>query len=317
MHQVSQYGNNSRVNDGVSVVKHWAAPDFFNGEKNKKVTTSIKLEEMPFTRSAEIRDIDIDGAINIDEQGNLIFDQDFRDLLDFYIGLTTSVNELPLLRQALRRHLTAVNYSVKNVNEVLAALTRYLEYREAAVSLDSRSLDNLEIADLFDQLYQFRRDHLGSDMADGFFGEEEASNQYIVARQELLGSDAANDSIDRKTQLEKLNQELSLPIRNARSEAIKIVRVSELVTALKAKGASEADIYQLRQNQLGGEAAQRLYELDKKRSEWKNKLEEYTIEKNKLFSNADLDKNEVLAAISHLQDQYFSDEEIIRVNALE
>ncbi|MGI1679058.1 MAG: hypothetical protein K6L75_10025 [Cellvibrionaceae bacterium] len=275
-----------------------------------------RFAEVKLTRSEEVEDIDIDGNINLDLQGGLIYDQELRDLLDFFIGLSSTSHELPILKSALMQYLIDRDYSKKIIADVMDDMSRYLDYRKAVVNLDMMSVDNVGIASLFDELYRLRRFHLGREMADGFFFEEEASNKYIVERQKILMTNMSTSPDEKNIKLQMLQQELPVSIVNARDKAIKITDVRREVIDLKEKGASEFDVYQIRQNRLGGEAAQRLAELDEKRRQWNKKLKNYKQEKNKLFSNTQLQESDLLIAIHDLQSQYFSETEIIRVNAL-
>lgn len=281
------------------------------------------------SRANEVKDVDIDGRLSLGHDGEIIYDQNFRDLLDFFIGLTTDVRELSDLTFAFSAYLTNQHFDKETIAQATHALQRYLAYREAAVALDMQiattdfldgNHNTYQLAHLFEQLAQLRETHLGMEMAEGFFAEEEASNRYLMARlterQKFQGNDSNNTDSNNTETLDQIFSGLPIEVAMARQQATQVSLTRKAVSALKNAGATEESIYQVRQQAFGSEAAERLRLLDARRVEWGNKVEQYQQEKNQLMTHTYLTEDQLHLAIDDLQRQYFSETERLRINAL-
>jgi lipase chaperone LimK len=85
---------------------------------------------------------------------------------------------------------------------------------------------------------------------------------------------------------------------------------------MRASGASDEELYAVRSQALGDEAAQRLADLDERRADFTRRLREYRSEKESLDSTA-MDEADKANALLTLRQSYFSEKEIRRVNALD
>jgi len=87
---------------------------------------------------------------------------------------------------------------------------------------------------------------------------------------------------------------------------------------MRAKGASDDDVFKMRAKELNPEAAARLAEVDREEAAWKGRINAYLTERSKLMKQyADGPAAEREAALSRLQQSKFSAEEIPRLVAYE
>ncbi|WP_049243840.1 lipase secretion chaperone, partial [Pseudomonas aeruginosa] len=87
--------------------------------------------------------------------------------------------------------------------------------------------------------------------------------------------------------------------------------------ALQAAGAGPEAIRQMRQQLVGAEATTRLEQLDRQRSAWKGRLDDYFAEKSRIEGNAGLSEADRRAAVERLAEERFSEQERLRLGALE
>jgi lipase chaperone LimK len=85
---------------------------------------------------------------------------------------------------------------------------------------------------------------------------------------------------------------------------------------MRAAGASDTDVFALREREFGSEAAERLALLDARRTAWRTRLDAYRTEREALLESAvasdPVSRDEALAA---LRAQHFDAHERLRVRA--
>ncbi|TVP54077.1 MAG: hypothetical protein EA349_12410 [Halomonadaceae bacterium] len=262
-----------------------------------------------------IKGIDVDGRIHLDRNGNLVYDRDLRRLLDFFIGLTQSREDEPALKQRISAYMAEQGVPPRVQDDVLAILDDYLDYREASEVFAAQGGEELEQA--FERLYSLRRNHLGQDVADGFFADEEARVQMALDRQRILGDDSLSDE-QRQQALLQLEQQLPEPTRQMREQARTIEEVGRAVAQLREQGASDEEVRALRAQRLGPEAAERFSRVDQQRDQWQQRLSAYQQERARIESTEGLSPQDRAEAISKLREQHFdSEHELRRARALE
>ena len=82
-------------------------------------------------------------------------------------------------------------------------------------------------------------------------------------------------------------------------------------------GGNNADLYRLREQAVGAEAANRLAQLDTAREEFHSRLDSWLAERATLMNNPSLAEADRKAQITRLRTQHFSDDELARVQTKE
>jgi lipase chaperone LimK len=94
--------------------------------------------------------------------------------------------------------------------------------------------------------------------------------------------------------------------------------VEQQATELRAKGASEDEIYRMRAREFDAQAAARLADVDRDEADWKSRIANYLSERGKLLkSQADVSESERQLALTQLQQSRFTEEERRRLAAYE
>lgn len=273
------------------------------------------LLELPLGHT--VSDIDIDGNVRIDMNGNLVLDRDLRRFLDFFIGLTRSPEDEPGMREAISVTMDRNGIPKPIQAEVLGILENYLTYREAAETMQAnRDPSQYNMNAVFDELYSLRRQHMGPDVAEGFFGQEEARLSAMFARRQVLTSSGMSDA-ERERALAAIEQNLPESTREVERRSRSIVDVRRQVREMRNNGATEQEIFSVRAARFGTEAAERLARLDEERSRWQEQLRSYREQKTRIEAQPHLSDAARQEAVEQLRQEYFSEQEQRRVSILD
>jgi len=123
------------------------------------------------------------------------------------------------------------------------------------------------------------------------------------------------DEFEKKQQAKLLEQTLPEEMQAVRKKVTKHSNLYETAINMRKAGASEEEIYQVRAQTLGDEAAIAMAKLDSDRKEWQQRLASYA-ERRDLIINSGLSNEDSALAINNLIEANFSGTEQLRVRAL-
>lgn len=263
--------------------------------------------ELPLDETVE--GVAIDGAIRVDMNGNLVFDRDLRRFMDFFIGLTRSPEDEAAMRDRMRQAMAEQEVPEAIRDDVMDALERYLDYREAAGKLETRmgEVTPEQTRHVLNQLKQLRRSHLGEAMAEGFFGREQQRIENQLARQRIENNPDLSAE-EKRERMRDLEEKLPEHVQQVRERSRTYTSLREKTRRMREEGASDAEIHALRSRELGAEAADQLAELDEARSRWQRRLERYQREKERIRTNDSLTEADRRQALERLRSEHFDSE---------
>ncbi len=306
---------------------------------NKKEHEYLAVDGNNSSNTTEVKEIlpaswqgtRIDGRLKIDEAGHLIVEQQTKDLFDYFLSAAGEVPTEELIVK-LQHYLTE-NLPSPAKEEGLSLLNDYISYRvelsnyqeqyanlhlnESAQEISDNlqqgySQNNIEqLQTHFEHLYQLRRDKLGMDVADAFFGLQEEYDQYQLEKIKI----AQNDSLSvaqKQAEYNRILDEMPTQVRFI----VAPEQVMSQLSDINQQYISEVDRYQARSELLGDEAAQRLAALDKKREQWKSRLSTFRTMKAEI-ERSGLSTPDQQQAINQLLNDQFSHHERRRVAAIE
>jgi len=280
------------------------------------VSGDVNHPDLP--RDERVKDIEVDGQVRLDMNGNLVLDRQLRRYLDFFIGLTGDASQYEPLKARLISELKAQDLPPEIQQQVLAILDDYLAYRGAAEAMASNQHHSIEdVRQALALLQDLRREHLGQDVAEGFFGEEERRLQVMLDRQSILNDRSLTDS-ERERALAQLDQLLPEHSVELRRRSTVVVETAMQVQQLRERGVSEAEVRKLRLQAYGAEATARLEHLDQQRNQWQSRVSQYQQQKALIDTSDGLAPADRQAAVEALQERIFTeDHERRRIRALE
>lgn len=282
--------------------------------------TSSKL---PFTLPKSLQGTEIDGGFRVDEHGHLIIDKSIKRFMDYFLGTVgeLSVEEIVANLETLVQGALAEPAR----SEAMTILRNYIDYKQGLVQLEQDigevnvlTLDAGQLGGMAERLRIIRETRvafLGEDVANAFFGEEEAVDQYTLKKLQIVNNQELNET-QKKEQLQSAEAMLPAHIKQQREQTQMYEQLSVREYELKSSGASAAEVYAARAEMVGDEAAQRLALLDAERADFTRRLRAYRLEKKALDETA-MDEVDKSAALDRLRQSHFTELEIRRVVALD
>ncbi|MFN3579285.1 MAG: lipase secretion chaperone [Pseudomonas sp.] len=275
---------------------------------------------MPTSQSlpgaALVEGVDVIGSVSLYSDGSLEYTLALRHLFDHFLGLAGSAEHIPAARNALVRHLQAQTLAPSAERDVLDTLERYMDYLRAAEQVELSSYEAGDLERTFDVLFSLRRSLLGNRLAEAFFSDDEAREQVIIA-QRRIATDPYMTAAEREQRYGELEQSLPPELQEARRQATVVARLSQDTAALRSAGATEDVIQQMRAQQVGHHAAERLAELDRSRAEWNQRVTTYERERDALIATVGTQAGDQETAVQQLRERLFNEHEARRVAALE
>jgi lipase chaperone LimK len=255
-----------------------------------------------------------DGELRVDVDGHFVADAATRAFFDYYLA-AAGEQSLHSLRAQIVSAIEA-RLPPAAALEAVAALDAYLDYRRRSRRLVEDGTVPEDLGERLELLRRVRREALGPELAEAFFGLEEATVAADLARREIL-SRADLGPAERERLLWENEQALPEPVRAARARALLPVRLQEDEAALRAAGGNDEDVHALRRDMVGSEAAERLAELDREEAAWQARLDDFRMERSAIEADPGLDQAQRDARLRTLLEERFTVNERLRVGAIE
>jgi lipase chaperone LimK len=238
---------------------------------------------------------EVDGALRVASGGEFVLDARAQEAFDYFLSADGELGPAELDAWV---HAEFARQLPDHAEEAFAAWQTYRDYRaDAAATLANRELD---LAALESRL-------LGSVTRLGdapLAGSERA----LITRAFAIQRATALTGAAREAALAELAAETPGEARTL------VARLREIETA-QLVGAGE--LHALRTQQFGGEAAQRLAELDARRARWDARVAAFRGARDALRAGFEGAPAELEAALSALAAEHFSPAEARRVRALD
>lgn len=297
----------------------------FTSLKSEDQREPIKLRKadhsFDFVRSFE--GTTQDGNLSHDGGSELQVSAELRLLFDYYLT-ATGEKKLPEIRAEIERVLDQ-KLSANAALQAKNLLGRYIQYKQALVSVEANaqniSAGKTSMATAARQrwsaMQQTRQRFFSEKENQAMFGFDDAYDMDALNRMDV----AENTSLtpeQKQAQLQALDDALPAEFREEKNAPYQVIRLEEQASQLRANGASDADIYNMRATATSPEAATRLAEVDREEAIWKARIQQYQERKNKLDTEmAFHSATEKQAALDQVRKQYFNADEQRRLPAYE
>lgn len=298
--------------DGGSAVTHSAGTGVRDIDPPVLVAATAGTSATGATAASpadSLRDTEVDGGVRVDAQGRPLPDRELRRLFDYF--LTRTGEQSPeAIRVALIAHLQP-RLAADALASVLGWFDAYVALERDSVATGHEARDT---AAAVARVRSLRRERLGAELAEAWYGEEERAYDDALARR-ALAADQGLDDATRARRLAELDARLD-PQRQAlqtQSQALdSAVRQSRDFEARRVDAATR---YAQREALYGGEAAQRLAQLDARKAQWQDRLRRYAAQRQRVLADTALSDSQRQQRMASLL-QGFDANERRRVDAL-
>lgn len=271
-----------------------------NGSTNIQSAGKGVLPVLP----ASLEGTDIDCPLQVDKQGQLVLNIAIRHCFDYFFSALGEKTEDQLandIRQYLNATLpqSALPYALKLLNQ-------YLNYRHAevpaALQVKSKSPDSLQA--ILVALKNLRLKYFTPQEVQAFFGEEEAYDQYNINVMRITNDTRLTEK-QKDEKIDALMNDLPPALAAKMRESQQYNDLQKKTAEILARGGSAQELYTMRSQIVGPEAADRLAKLDIENDQWKQQLTSYLDARARIKANTP-DKTNQEQAITALRNQTFS-----------
>ncbi len=270
-------------------------------------------------RPRSLRGTGVDGGLFVDAQGRFVPTRDARRLFDYFL---TATGESPdgVIRARIVREIKR-RLPPDAARDARSLLEDYLVYRErvrGVADADDPSDDDLDAR--LATLVALRREVLGAAAAEAFFADEEADARRLL-EQRRIANDPSLPPEERAARIDALvaAEEATLPAetREARATARRATVLRAAEAEIRARGGSDAEVAAARERLVGPEASARLAALDRRRAEWRGRVDAFRAARDRLRADPALTPDAREAAVARLLAESFTPAERQRVEAVD
>ena len=271
--------------------------------------------------SGSLQGLRHDIRLQTDSQGNLIINRDVKDLIEFYLS---AVGEAPLeiiLMQIQHDFAQQLQFPAKDqANQILR---NFVDYKIALAEQAPSAMNHATIPEYSSgmlrqqksQVQQLREQFFTPDQYDSFFAEEDTYDNYMLDQLDISRNEHLSQE-EKRIQSAALAATLPPEVKQLRESVSRFGELHQETEQLKSQGASAGQLFEVRAEKLGSEAATALAELDQQRANWKQQLNQY-VEQRNLIRASDMSSADQATAIKSLIEDSFKGTERIRVRALD
>lgn len=255
---------------------------------------------------------EIDGRLSLDSDGHLLVEPEVRELFDYFLA---SIGE-ESINASTERLQNYINAQLPEParSEAQQLLSQYLTYKSQLVDLEKRlpQITSLEGLRQREEATRALREQVFAKQAhQAFFESEEQYNQFTLERLTVQNNDQLSDA-DKADRLGQLRAQLPEELQVAANIQLQ-QELHRQTEVLQQRGGSSIELQNLRTQLVGSEAAQRLAELDERRSQWQQRLSDYQKEQQRLATRSDLSEQGKAQALNEYAQNHFDERERLRL----
>jgi lipase chaperone LimK len=292
-------------------------------QKPKRLITEVTYNDYksslgPLPNS--LRGTRIPAAFTLDTEGHLIITASIKSMIEYFLS-ATGEESLETIIARIEEFITK-QLEEPARSEALDVVVQYIDYKEALIGLESDLADNTNLSGQSSDyltMFQYRREarmnSLSPEVYDAFFADEDKADNYTAS---LLEIGKNTDLTDEEKEAHYLAAEQLLPKQELAFKQAERTRESlqKNIQAAKEQGANDEEIFQMRADIYGYEAAERFATADAKKAEWDSRFEQYRQQRQQILSNDGLSNSDKTNEINTLQNALFNQTEQRRLATL-
>ncbi|NNM50642.1 MAG: hypothetical protein HKM02_00245 [Pseudomonadales bacterium] len=276
------------------------------------------LEQLPLS----LRGTHPPPGLIIDGQGRLVVRHSLRDLFDYFLS-ALGEESLATLRQRVKAYMAA-SLPPMAYQQAERIFEGYLGYRLALqrLSEQSSSAGASNHPDLNAWAYQsqqaklLRPEYMDADVIAVFFGDEDAYDEYTLARLRLM-QDTTLTVAQRSAKQKELFLQLPQAMQQGLLPSQNLQNLQQVDADCQIHHCSEDQLYQLRSSVVGVAAADRLQKMDEDNTAWMARVNDYLSQRQAILQNNSFSPEDRQSQAQQLREQMFSTTDQLRLSAYE
>ncbi len=240
-------------------------------------------------------------------------------LFDYYLSAVGEAS-IDAIQERIARELDA-ELTPEQARDAKRLLSQYLEFKRALMTLEQDpALAGSGVEAIRQRLLAvqgLRERYFSAAEIQGMFGFEDSYDTNAVARLSI-SQDKGLSAEQKKAQLAALDAALPEALRADRDANQALLKAQQQVQDMRAKGASDDEVYRMRSQVFSPQAASRLAEVDREEQAWQDRIAAYLSARNTALNAEDNSSpSQREQAVLQLQQNSFSAEERRRLAAYE
>jgi lipase chaperone LimK len=261
--------------------------------------------------------VDLNIALPLDRDGNLIVGMELKDLFELYLSATgeEELDDILLrIQHALAQQLTS-----PALEQGYDALKRFIDYKVELANLEKQPLNEhlSELDNIRRQkeiLATIQQEYFTPIESDALFAAETEYDAFMLTHLTIQQNQQLTAE-EKQQQIEALEMSLPEDVRASRESAMAAAKMYQQTEIMKAEGKSATEIYHMRSQSLGEEAATALAQLDQQRAHWQQRLGSFS-SKYQSIIHSGLSEADQQTEVNAILARDFNATESIRVRAL-
>ncbi|GGY11981.1 lipase secretion chaperone [Paludibacterium paludis] len=250
-----------------------------------------------------------DGAAR-EAHGRPVADAALRRLFDYHLA-ALGEKSAAAIRQSLAAALPA-GLDARARGAVLDLFDRYRAYKQAVAARTPGAEESMKAR--LDAMRALRGRFFREEEARGLFGDSDRFDDFSLGLL-AIRADPSLSAQEKTRRAGELEAALPAAMQEARREAVAHTALADQEAALLSQGGGDDDLYRLRSRVAGQAAAGRLAEMDRRQTDWQNRIAAYRAERERLAGNARLSPAERETALADYALAHFDSHERRRLAA--
>ncbi len=310
--QLTAESDGSTTNESKTAAQQRIAPSLtFDNYQSKfgKLPQSLRDTSIPFN-------------LTIDAKGNLLPDLNLRILFDYFL---TTVGEESNERVIERlKELLVNNLPSSASTEALEILQSYIDLTKAIIELQQGIAHQTEAphglagnyAEMHRLQQQLRKEFLSDSIYEAFYADEDKRAEYSLQTIKIRQRTDINEQ-EKQRLMDELLDNLPAEARERKINERDRDLLAQRVEAAQRNGATGGEIFQMRSDVIGAEAAERFAKADAQAALWDNRVKDYRAQRQEILDLSYLSVEAKQAQITELQKQAFDEREQLRINVID
>lgn len=245
----------------------------------------------------------------LDEQGRLTVTDALRNLFDYF--LKTEGEEPHDRIYARIRELLKEQLPSPAREQALAVLEQYIALKKQEIELNKRWAEDYkasgrepELAERLRLMRELRASQMDSETYQAFYGAEDKRDNYNLKARDILADQSLTPE-QQDAAIEAIEDELPAEERVAKRAERDIQHLNERIVQARAAGASDAEIFRMREAVYDAETAQRFAQADQHQANWESRIAGYREQRAGIVNSAGMSDADKQAQINNLRAQHF------------
>lgn len=258
--------------------------------------------------------------LQIDENGQLAVTEALRQLFDYFFK-TDGEESRDTIIARVRELLNTLPDPARERS--LQLLEQYIALKKEELELQNRLAEDfkasgrhLDLAERARLVRELRAGQLDDEAYQAFYGDQDKRDEYAIKRMEIM-RDTTLDPQQQEAALAAIEENLPADDRAVHQGEREAQQLDKRIAEARATGASDAEIFHLRETVYGTETAQRYVQADQAQAAWDGRISTYREQRAAILNSAALSDDDKNSQIESLRTQLFDTLEQKRIPVID